>query len=108
VIKLFTSFAVRWCWHQKNKNCSRITHLYINKFGVPEGKLREGTLKKFKCGLKWQQQKQMKQKFKPSLITSSVVAKKSKLLPIGKECVYNEGKSGNTLSRETTTFENCL
>jgi hypothetical protein len=55
VIKLFTSFAVRWCWHQKNY--SRITKLYFNKFGVAGGKLREGTQQKFKYGLKWQQQK---------------------------------------------------
>jgi hypothetical protein len=45
-----TSFAVGWCWHQK-KICCRITKLYINKFGVLEGKLREGKLKKLKCDL---------------------------------------------------------
>jgi hypothetical protein len=31
--------------------------------------------------------KQMKQQSKPSLITPSAIAKKSKLLPMGKECV---------------------
>ena len=34
----------------------------------------------------------------------SLVAKKSKLLPVGKDCMYNEGKSRNILSRETTPF----
>jgi hypothetical protein len=99
-----TSFAVGWCWLQKNKICSRITKLYINKSGVLEGKLREGKLKKLKCDFQRQQQKQMKQNFKSIFIISSEVAKKSKLLPIGKECMYNEGKSRDALSREATPF----
>jgi hypothetical protein len=52
--------------------CSRITKLCINKFGILEGKRRDGKLKKEKCDLQRQQQKQMKQNLKSIVIVSSV------------------------------------